>query len=275
MDRGITLYQISSEIAQQVFQKIDVFNKGRREDTGFYALSISTPYRSCYALWRVFADSSVPPLFIQSLAVTFNDAAERAFLYLRNCNILLKVKDNTFFEPYYGLSGDIIAFGKYSGKRLAEVYYIDPHYVLWLAHKFEPRNSRDKKLAGWARAFAMVHYETVIRKQHLPAGSRFIGTLGEKLTDLSLEVLAVKLHPDLYKKTGYYVDQYVLATDYDGNRYTFVIKAAASSFSPDILSCYTKKICPHDSLSLQSAKVLSHYESKGIRYTRIGYLKFK
>ena len=68
------------------------------------------------------------------LAVTFNDAAERAFQYLQNCNVLLKVKDNTFFEPYYGLSEDIVAFGKYRGKRLAEVYYIDPNYVLWLAH---------------------------------------------------------------------------------------------------------------------------------------------
>ena len=26
---------------------------------------------------------------------------------------------------------------------------------------------------------------------------------------------------------------------------------------------------------LKSAKVLSHYENKGIKYTRIGYLKFK
>lgn len=59
-----------------------------------------------------------------------------------------------------------------SWKRLAEVYYIDPNYVLWLAHKFEARNPRDKKLAMLAKAFATVHYETVIRKHHLPAGSR-------------------------------------------------------------------------------------------------------
>ena len=181
-------------------------------------------------------------MFIQSLAVTFNDAAERAFQYLQNCNVLLKVKDNTFFEPYYGISEDIVAFGKYRGKRLAEVYYIDPNYVLWLAHKFEARNPRDKKLAMLAKAFATVHYETVIRKHHLPAGSRFIGQPGEKLSDLRLEVLGIRLQLDIYKTTGYYVDQSVLAADADGNRYTFIIKAAASSMSPDMLSCYTKKI---------------------------------
>lgn len=139
---------------------------------------------------------------------------------------------------------------------------IDPNYVLWLAHKFEARNPRDKKLAVLAKAFATVHYETVIRKHHLPAGSRFIGQPGERLTDLHLEVLGTRLQLDAYKTTGYYVDQSVLAADADGNRYTFIIKAAASSMSPEMLSCYTKKINPHESLYIKSAKVLSHYESK-------------
>lgn len=275
MDRNVTLYQITDIMAERVFQKIDNFNKGRREDVGYYAISVSTPYRSYYALWRVFSDETYPPLFIQTLAVTFDDAADRAFQYLQNCNILLKVKDNTFFEPYYGMSDDIVSFGKYRGKRLAEVYYIDPNYVLWLAHKFEARNPRDKKLAVMAKGFATVHYDTVIRKHRLPAGSRFIGEAGDKLTDLNLEVLGVRMQLDAYKKKDYYVDQSVLAADADGNRYTFVIKAAAPSMSPDMLSCYSKKITPRDNLCIKSAKVLSHYESKGIKVTRIGYLKFK
>lgn len=275
MDRNVTLYQITNAMAEKVFQKIENFNKGRREDTGYYAISVSTPYRSYYALWRIFTDDSYPPLFVRTLAVTFDDAADRAFLYLQNCNVMLKVKDNSFFEPYYGLSDDVVAFGKYRGKRLAEVYYIDPHYVLWLAHKFEARNPRDKRLAVLAKGFATVHYDTVIRKQRLPAGSRFIGQKGDKLTDLHLEVLGVRLQPDIYKTHDFYVDQSVLAADVDGNRYAFVIRAAAPSMTPDTLSCYTKKISVRDTLLIKSAKVLSHYESRGIKYTRIGYLKFK
>ncbi len=46
MDKNITLYQITNVMAEKVFQKIDHFNKGRREDTGYYAISVSTPYRS-------------------------------------------------------------------------------------------------------------------------------------------------------------------------------------------------------------------------------------
>ena len=58
MDRDVTLYQITNVMAERVFQKIDNFNKGRREDAGFYAISVSTPYRSYYALWRIFPDKT-------------------------------------------------------------------------------------------------------------------------------------------------------------------------------------------------------------------------
>ena len=160
-------------------------------------------------------------------------------------------------------------------KRLAEVYYIDPNYVLWLAHKFEARNPRDKKLAMLAKAFATVHYETVIRKHHLPAGSRFIGQPGEKLSDLRLEVLGIRLQLDIYKTTGYYVNQSVLAADADGNRYTFYYKGGGFQYVTGYVELLYKKINVHESLYLKSAKVLSHYENKGIKYTRIGYLKFK
>lgn len=70
-------------MAEKVFQKIDRFNKGRREDIGYYAISVSTPYRSYYALWRIFPDNSHSPLFVCTLAVTFDDAAERAFCICR------------------------------------------------------------------------------------------------------------------------------------------------------------------------------------------------
>ena len=241
MDRDVTLYQITSVMAERVFQKIDNFNKGRREDADFMQSVFPLLIVRIMLYGVYFRIILTLLLFIQSLAVTFNDAAERAFQYLQNCNVLLKVKDNTFFEPYYGLSEDIVAFGKYRGKRLAEVYYIDPNYVLWLAHKFEARNPRDKKLAVLAKAFATVHYETVIRKHHLPAGSRFYRSAGRKADDLHLEVLGTRLQLDAYKTTGYYVDQSVLAADADGNRYTFIIKAAASSMSPEMLTAIQRK----------------------------------
>ena len=46
MDRDVTLYQITNVMAERVFQKIDNYKKGRREDTGYYAISVSTTNRS-------------------------------------------------------------------------------------------------------------------------------------------------------------------------------------------------------------------------------------
>ena len=43
--------------------------------------------------------------------------------------------------------------------------------------------------------------------------------------------------------------------------------------SPEILSCYTRKISIQEVLHLASAKIMSHYESRGVQYTRLGYVK--
>lgn len=268
------IYNLDPEMANKVFSKIDAFNRGRREDTGYYALSAATPFRTYYALWRIFPDSGFPPLFIRTLALTFEDAAIRAFKYLQNCNVFLKVLDNSYFEPYYGLSDDVVSFGKYRGKRLAEVYYIDPHYVLWLANKSDFQNRRNEKLAALAKGFARVYFETVVQKRNLPVASRHVGTVGEKLTDLELTVLSVRLQHDTYKK-DFYVDQNVLAADADGNRFSFLLKAAAPSLNPYVLSCYSRAVHPKEVIRIASAKVMSHYQSKGVNYTRIGYVKMR
>lgn len=273
MDKNVVLYQVNDDLAEKIFRRVEEFNRGRRDDMGYYAISVATPFRSYYALWRVFTNVSPIPVFIQTLAVTLDDAVQRAARYLLNCNVKLLIKDNSFFEPYYGMTVDIVEFGKYRGKRLSEIYRIDPNYVLWLANKFEPRTYRDKKLSIMAKGFARVHYETVVKKGRIPGASKHVGAQGEKLTDLNLTVLGVRYQLDNYKR-GYYVDQSVLAVDADGNRFSFVVKAAGESLSPDMLNCYTRKIFPQEHLYIKSAKVLSHYESRGVKCTRIGYVKF-
>lgn len=273
MDKNIVLYQVNDVLAEKVFRKVEEFNRGRRDDMGYYAISVATPFRSYYALWRVFTNVSPIPVLVQTLAVTLDDAVQRAIGYLQNCNVKLLIKDNTFFEPYYGMTADMIEFGKYRGKRLSDIYRIDPNYVLWLANKFEPRTYRDKKLSILAKGLARVHYEITIRKSRIAGASKSVGEQGEKLKDLNLTVIGVRYQLDSYKR-GYYVDQSVLAVDADGNRFTFIVKAAGESFSPDTLNIYTRKISPQERLHIKSAKVLSHYESRGVKCTRIGYIKF-
>ena len=125
-----------------------------------------------------------------------------------------------------------------------------------------------------AKGFARVYFETIVQKRNLPVASRHIGKVGEKLTDLELTVLAVRLQPDTYKK-DFSVDQNVLAADADGNRFTFLLKAAAPSLNPYVLSCHSRAVSSQEVVRIASAKVMSHYQSKGVNYTRIGYVKMK
>lgn len=271
MNQNLTLYQVPSEVAETLFARIDEFNRGRTEANGCYAISTSTAYRSYYAFWRIFPNDDIP-LFIRTLAVTFDTSIERAFTLLQNCNVKLKVFDNRLFESYYGRTDDFISFGKYRGKRLAEIYYIDPAYVLWLANKFQPEQKRYEPLITLAKRFAVVHFELTVQKRHISSVSRNVGQIGEQLKELFLSVLNVRLRVDTYKP-DFYVDQSVLAADRDGNRFIFTVKAGGRSLSPNVLSCHSKKILIHERLHLISAKVMSHYEKYGVCYTRLGYVR--
>lgn len=271
MDRDLILYQVSQEQASRVFDRIDEFNRGRTDTKGSYAVSMSTAYRPYYGFWRIFPDV-VSPLFIRTLAVTLDTAVQRAFDLLQNCNIKLDVFDNRVFAPYYKQSDDRIPFGKYRDKKLAEVYYIDPSYVLWLANKFTPNLKRYEPLVALAKQFARVHFELTIQKHRFSSVSHQVGQVGETLKELFLTVLSVRLQVDTYKP-DFYVDQHVLAVDRDGNRFIFMLKAGGKSLSPDVLSCHSRKIILHETLHITSAKVMSHYKKKGVHYTRLGYVR--
>lgn len=271
MDRNSALYSLSPGMADKVFGRIDEFNRGRTSENGTYVISMATPYRPYYGFWRIFSKKE-KPLYIWTLAVTFESAAERAFVLLQNCNVKLEVADNSVFESCYGLSDDIIPFGKYRGKRLAEVYYVDPSYVLWLANKFEVHTRRYDSVVNLAKMFALVHFELTVQKRRIASVSHFIGKVGDRLKDQFLTVLNVRLQVDRYKP-DFYVDQNVLAADRDGNRFTFLVKAAGRSLSPEMLSCYSHRIKTHDVLHLLSARIMSQYESHGVHYTRLGYIR--
>lgn len=272
VENGLMSYQLLSGIPTKISGWMESFNRGRTDKNGVYVISLATPSRPYYAFWRVFPDDSCP-LFIRTLAMTLETAVERAFIVLANCNIRLDLRDNSFFESYYGNSDDVIPFGKYRNKRLAEIYYIDPLYVLWLANKFKAENKRYESIVSLAKKFSLVHFELTIQKRHIASVSKFIGTVGEYIKNQDLTVLGVRLTIDQYKP-DFYVNQSVLAVDRDGNRFALTVKAGGKSLSPNSLSCHSREIKKGEVLHIRSAKVMSHYKFKGVQYTRLGYLKF-
>lgn len=260
------------ETAGKQMERIEAFNRGRSRDNGMYVITMAAAYRPYYALWRVFP-ARRSPVFVRTLGVTFEAAAGRAFELLQNCNVWLGVAGSSAFESYYGEADEIIPFGKYKGKHLSEIFYIDPSYVYWLANKFVPAGRKYDRLKELAGCLVTVHFEFTVHKPRVASVSRFVGNAGDRLKDLQLVVLNVRLQVDTYKP-DFFVDQNVLAADRDGNRFTFLVKAAAHSLTPNALSCRSRKVEKYETLRVKSAKVMSHYESHGVRYTRLGYVKF-
>ena len=107
------------EITAQVLKELELFNRGRTSDKGVYLISMATEYRPYYALWREFP-SPHSYLFVRTLGVTLDAASARAFSMLQNCNVRLETADNAQFESYYGALDDLMPFGKYKGKHLAD-----------------------------------------------------------------------------------------------------------------------------------------------------------
>lgn len=271
MEKHDGLYSPGTDIAEKQRKRIEIFNRGRNRDNGTYVISMATAYRPYYSLWRVFP-ARESPVFVRMLGVTFETAAGRAFGLLRNCNVWLDVADTSVFDSYYAEGDEIIPFGKYKGKHLSEIFYIDPSYIYWLANKFVSDDKKYKHLKDLAICFETIRFEFVVHKSRVPSVSRFVKNVGDRLKDIQLTVLNVRIQVDTYKP-DFYVDQSVLAADRDGNRFTFLVKAAARSLSPDVLSCMSRKVEKHETLCVKSAKVMSHYESHGVCHTRLGYVK--
>ncbi len=271
MTCDLTLYQYSPELAERVAASLEGFNRSRTDGMGIYAISLPTPSRPYCGFWRFFPNSAL--VYVRTLAVGLETALERAMQMLLYCNVKLDIMPPAFFEKTYGASDDVMTFGKYRGKRMAEVYYVDPSYVMWLANKETLNNRRNEGLIQLAKYFVNINFELTVQKRRISSVSDFVGKDGEKLDDLVLTVLNVRWQVDFYKP-DFYVDQNVLAADRDGNRFTFLVKAAGQSLSPNMLHCRSKRIQVQQELHLKSAKVMRHYETNGVRYTRLGYIKF-
>lgn len=272
MNDNLVFYQLSTEDANKVLLQIEDFNKSRTDRKGVYGISLATKLRPYYILWRVFSEHLFIP--VRTLAITFALSSERAMELLSYCDVRLHVFNSTFFESFYSKGASFIPFGKYRGKRFAEILYVDPSYILWMADKFATDNARYNRIKEEAKHYATVYFELMEKKRRPSTQSEFIGEKGEKLKDFYLTVANVKLQTDGYKP-DFYVDQNVLAVDESGNRFTFFIKAGGRSLTPNQLSCHTRIISKQETLHIKSAKVMRHYAYHETKYTHLGYVKFK
>lgn len=275
---------ISSEVERVIREKLEAFNAGKTSDKGRYYILMPNQRTLYYTLWFYNPAATYHHyIFLDTLELNIISSLNKAMRLVANSYMSLHITNHT--DQLFGSSGnngdDIITFGKYRGHKLQEIYTIDPRYIAWLADKYEPRVRNEFRFKELAVTYNRIYFDLHTPRKYKIQTSQYVGSVGEKLTDLTLTVYRVRIEDDPYKTSivrgtpYFYVDQIVTAIDKAGNLYTFTVKASGSSLQSRTLNSYAHPYKPGEKLFIASAKVMKHFESRNIKYTRLGYIKYR
>ncbi|KAB5229800.1 hypothetical protein GAC16_26600, partial [Bacteroides thetaiotaomicron] len=233
---------ISESEQALLYAKLNEYNRGRAsfKEAGVYLVVLPRPGKPNYSLWLY---SPLPEkqsiLYIHDLSPDINESlriASTMFYYSRRCLILMDYNEKRMQSN----GDDLIFFGKYRGHFLHEILKVDPAYLSWIAYKFTPKIPKQERFVKIAQAYHSVHLDVMLRKsKEVRRKSRYLGEVNEKLTDLKLKVMRVRLEDDPYKTRVYgttpqfFVKQILTLNDASGNLVTMSIP----SKTPSTVSC--------------------------------------
>ena len=270
---------ISENEQALLYAKLNEYNRGRAsfKEEGVYLVVLPRPGKPNYSLWLY---SPLPEkqsiLYIHDLSPDINESlrvASTMFYYSKRCLILVDYNEKRMQSN----GDDLIFFGKYRGHFLHEILKIDPSYLSWIAYKFTPKIPKQERFVKIAQAYHSIHLDIMQRKsREKRSSSRYLGELGEKLTDLKLKVTRVRLEDDPYKTRvngttpQFFVKQILILTDASGNLAVMSIPSKNPSAVSCTLSGIEHEYRLGEIIYIESAKVSRRYESYGSKYTLAG-----
>ncbi len=267
-----------------LYTNLGKYNQGRAsfKEAGTYLVVLPRPRQPNYSLWffsPILDKQSI--LYVHDLSPDIHESlriASTMLYYSRRCIVIVEYNEKRMQSS----GDDIIAFGKYHGHYLHEILKIDPAYLAWIAYKYVPKIPKQERFARMAEAYHSVHLDLMLRRTRAnkPTG-RFLGNPGEKLNDLDLRVVRVRLEDDPYKTrvqgSGaiFYVKQILTLSDASGNLAVVHVAAIHYSTESGQLSALEHAYQLEETLHITSAHVLRTYESRGNKYTRLSHIKWK
>lgn len=273
---------ISENEQALLYTKLNEYNRGRAsfKEVGVYLVVLPRPGKAHYSLWFY---SPLPErqtiLYIHDLSPDINESMRMAstlLYYSQRCLILMDYNEKRMQSN----GDDLIFFGKYRGHFLHEILKIDPTYLSWIAYKFTPKIPKQERFVKIAQAYHSVHLDIMLRKsKETQRTSRYLGEPDEKLTDLKLKVMKVRLEDDPYKTKVYgtsprfYVKQILTLNDASGNLVILTIPSKNPSAESCTLSGMEHEYRPGDIIYASSARISSKFESNGFKYTRLSHVK--
>ena len=217
-----------------LYAKLNEYNRGRTsfKEAGAYLIVLPRPGYNSYSLWIYSPEPQRQSiLFIHDLSTDIYEALRMAstmFYFSRRCLLIVEYNKKRMLSN----GDDIVSFGKYRGHYLHEILKIDPVYMSWIAYKYTPRIPKQERFVEIAKVYHSIHLDLMLRKakQNQETG-RFLGNIGDKVADLTLKVIKVKVEDDPYKTringttVQFYIRQIVTLTDTSGNLVVIRLKA--------------------------------------------------
>ena len=132
-----------------------------------------------------------------------------------------------------------------------------------------------------ARVYVSIHLDRIKQKKKVNETSQYLGVKGQTVKDFTLKVTHVRLEDAPYK-TGvngnepvFYVNQIVGSTDIHGNRVIIIFPALYPSLVSGQLSALEHAYRAGEILHISSARIFKTFEYRGIKYTRLYYVRLK
>ena len=265
-----------------LYSKLNAYNQGRAsyKEVGAYLVVLPRPEHLQYTLWIYSPLPGRQSIFyICDLSTDIHETLRMAStLCFYSPRSLLLVEYNA--KRMQSKGDDIISVGKYHGHFLHEILKIDPAYLSWIAYKFTPKIPKQERFVKIAQAYHSVHLDIMLRKtKETRRASRYLGEVNEKLTDLKLKVMRVRLEDDPYKTRingttpQFFVKQILTLNDASGNLVTMSIPSKTPSAISCTLSGIEHEYRPGEIIYVASARVSRLFESYGSKYTRLSNVK--
>lgn len=274
---------ISEREQALLYAKLNEYNRGRTsfKEAGIYLVVLPRPGKLHYSLWFY---TPLPEkqtiLYIRELTTdvyTSLRMASSMLYYSHRCIILIEYNE----KRMQGRGEDIIFFGKYRGHFLHEILKIDPNYLSWIAYKFIPKIPKHVRFVKIAQAYHSVHLDLMLYKtKETQRNSRFLGKVGETLTDLQLKVIKVRLEDDPYKTRfingttpQFYLKQRLTLHDVSGNLIILSIRSKHPSSTSCTLPAMVHEYRPGEIVYVASARIAQTFQSYGSKFTRLSHVK--
>ena len=277
------LSDITEQEQSLLYGKLNAYNRNKAsfKEVGCYLVVLPREGNPNYSLWfytpllerrAILYVEELQPGIVSSLRLVTS-----MFWYIDRPVLITEYNDKRMTHN----GDDLVPFGKYQGHFLYEILKIDPSYVNWIAFKFIARIPKQERFVKMAQAYNTVHMDKMAGKvRQAPPTSQYLGKTGDKIGELTLKITKVRLEDDPYKtrldgiSPRFFIRQRITATDAGGNQVSITLASSTPSLHSGQLPALEYAYQAGEVLHIASARIAGTYESYGIRYTRLSYIKF-